>query len=214
MYAWKWAHWWLECVFVWWRLIGNEYGFPCCQLVVKIGLCIQITFPFRTSSWNRDWCLHVLLCCMLLYLQTCLFLRVHASSFRLQHVSIFCCTCLTSFRMYFTHWACVPIASIACQQLGWFVSFVLEYKRQQQVDVTLVNLLLPHSYQTGYWRADKARMSSVSPEESPLFNCSSLLTTSRDQDSECVRLGPAGWWGWELERRGTVGGNGFAPTYV
>uniref|UniRef100_A0A3Q3LQD9 Dedicator of cytokinesis 10 n=1 Tax=Mastacembelus armatus TaxID=205130 RepID=A0A3Q3LQD9_9TELE len=35
----------------------------------------------------------------------------------------------------------------------------------------------------GYWRADKARMSSVSPEESPLFNCSSLLTTSRDQDT-------------------------------
>ncbi|XP_031717087.1 dedicator of cytokinesis protein 10 isoform X4 [Anarrhichthys ocellatus] len=35
----------------------------------------------------------------------------------------------------------------------------------------------------GYWRADKTRMSSVSPEESPLFNCSSLLTTSRDQDT-------------------------------
>ncbi|XP_037630995.1 dedicator of cytokinesis protein 10 isoform X12 [Sebastes umbrosus] len=35
----------------------------------------------------------------------------------------------------------------------------------------------------GYWRADKARMSSVSPEESPVFNCSSLLTTSRDQDT-------------------------------
>uniref|UniRef100_A0A7N8WK78 Dedicator of cytokinesis 10 n=1 Tax=Mastacembelus armatus TaxID=205130 RepID=A0A7N8WK78_9TELE len=26
----------------------------------------------------------------------------------------------------------------------------------------------------GYWRADKARMSSVSPEESPLFNCTSF----------------------------------------
>lgn len=52
---------------------------------------------------------------------------------------------------------------------------------------------------TGYWRADKARMSSVSPEESPVFNCSSLLTTSRDQDSECApRLGPASWWGWEV----------------
>ena len=38
-------------------------------------------------------------------------------------------------------------------------------------------------------------MSSVSPEESPVYNCSSLLTTSRDADSECVRLGPAGWWG-------------------
>ncbi|XP_067363467.1 dedicator of cytokinesis protein 10 isoform X3 [Channa argus] len=35
----------------------------------------------------------------------------------------------------------------------------------------------------GYWRADKARMSSVSPEESPVFNCSSLITTSRDQDN-------------------------------
>ncbi|XP_039681250.1 dedicator of cytokinesis protein 10 isoform X6 [Perca fluviatilis] len=35
----------------------------------------------------------------------------------------------------------------------------------------------------GYWRADKARMSTVSPEESPVFNCSSLLTTSRDQDT-------------------------------
>ncbi|KAM9318239.1 dedicator of cytokinesis protein 10 isoform 3-T3 [Pholidichthys leucotaenia] len=35
----------------------------------------------------------------------------------------------------------------------------------------------------GYWRADKARMSSVSPEESPVFKCSSLLTTSRDQDT-------------------------------
>ncbi|XP_077960787.1 dedicator of cytokinesis protein 10 isoform X2 [Gasterosteus aculeatus] len=35
----------------------------------------------------------------------------------------------------------------------------------------------------GYWRADKARMSSVSPEESPVFNCSSLLTASRDQDT-------------------------------
>lgn len=46
-------------------------------------------------------------------------------------------------------------------------------------------------------------MSSVSPEESPVFNCSSLLTTSRDQDSECVRLGPSAWWGWELvETRG------------
>ncbi|KAM8903394.1 dedicator of cytokinesis protein 10 isoform 8-T8 [Spinachia spinachia] len=35
----------------------------------------------------------------------------------------------------------------------------------------------------GYWRADKATMSSVSPEESPVFNCSSLLTASRDQDT-------------------------------
>ncbi|XP_068441306.1 dedicator of cytokinesis protein 10 isoform X5 [Clinocottus analis] len=35
----------------------------------------------------------------------------------------------------------------------------------------------------GYWRADKARMSSVSREESSVFNCSSLLTTSRDQDT-------------------------------
>lgn len=81
------------------------------------------------------------------------------------------------------------------------MSLVLEHKRQKQVDVNFVNLLLLillRSYQTGYWRADKARMSSVSPEESPVFNCSSLLTTSRDQDSECVRLGPAGWWGWEF----------------
>lgn len=80
----------------------------------------------------------------------------------------------------------------------------LENKRQKQVDVNFVNLLLLlPSYQTGYWRADKARMSSVSPEESPVFNCSSLLTTSRDQDSECVRLGPAEWGGrgrggWEF----------------
>ncbi|XP_077467386.1 dedicator of cytokinesis protein 10 isoform X2 [Stigmatopora argus] len=35
----------------------------------------------------------------------------------------------------------------------------------------------------GYWRADKARVSSVSPEDSPVFKCSSLLTTSRDQDT-------------------------------
>uniref|UniRef100_A0A1A8MMX9 Dedicator of cytokinesis 10 n=1 Tax=Nothobranchius pienaari TaxID=704102 RepID=A0A1A8MMX9_9TELE len=35
----------------------------------------------------------------------------------------------------------------------------------------------------GYWRADKAGMSNVSPEESPVFNCSSLLTSSRDQDT-------------------------------
>ncbi|CAJ1065464.1 dedicator of cytokinesis protein 10 isoform X5 [Xyrichtys novacula] len=35
----------------------------------------------------------------------------------------------------------------------------------------------------GYWRADKARMSSVSPEESPVYNCSSLLTTSREPDT-------------------------------
>ncbi|XP_035010068.1 dedicator of cytokinesis protein 10 isoform X4 [Hippoglossus stenolepis] len=35
----------------------------------------------------------------------------------------------------------------------------------------------------GYWRADKSTMSSVSPEESPVFNCSSLLTTSRDPDT-------------------------------
>ncbi|XP_061734545.1 dedicator of cytokinesis protein 10 isoform X5 [Nerophis ophidion] len=35
----------------------------------------------------------------------------------------------------------------------------------------------------GYWRADKTRMSSVSPQESPVFKCSSLLTTSRDQDT-------------------------------
>uniref|UniRef100_A0A1A8IUK1 Dedicator of cytokinesis 10 n=1 Tax=Nothobranchius kuhntae TaxID=321403 RepID=A0A1A8IUK1_NOTKU len=35
----------------------------------------------------------------------------------------------------------------------------------------------------GYWRADKAGMSNVSPDESPVFNCSSLLTSSRDQDT-------------------------------
>ncbi|XP_061575353.1 dedicator of cytokinesis protein 10 isoform X8 [Cololabis saira] len=35
----------------------------------------------------------------------------------------------------------------------------------------------------GYWSADKARMSTVSPDESPVFKCSSLLTTSRDQDT-------------------------------
>ncbi|KAG7268881.1 hypothetical protein CRUP_032988, partial [Coryphaenoides rupestris] len=35
----------------------------------------------------------------------------------------------------------------------------------------------------GYWSGDKARMSHVSPEESPIFNCSSLLTTSRDPDT-------------------------------
>ncbi|XP_058489486.1 dedicator of cytokinesis protein 10 isoform X4 [Solea solea] len=35
----------------------------------------------------------------------------------------------------------------------------------------------------GYWRADKSRISSVSPEESPVFNCSSLLTSSRDPDT-------------------------------
>ncbi|XP_077421724.1 dedicator of cytokinesis protein 10 isoform X2 [Vanacampus margaritifer] len=35
----------------------------------------------------------------------------------------------------------------------------------------------------GYWRADKARISNVSPEESPVFKCSSLLTTSREQDT-------------------------------
>ncbi|KAM4589700.1 dedicator of cytokinesis protein 10 isoform 2-T2 [Fundulus diaphanus] len=35
----------------------------------------------------------------------------------------------------------------------------------------------------GYWRADKPGMSSVSSEESPVFNCSSLLTSSRDQDT-------------------------------
>lgn len=110
----------------------------------------------------------------------------------------------------------MPIASVACLRLGWFVSLVLEHKRQKQVDVNFVNLLLLlRSYQTGYWRADKARMSSVSPEESPVFNCSSLLTTSRDQDSECVRLGPAGWWGLGvqntmMERQGAVGGSGCA----
>lgn len=38
-------------------------------------------------------------------------------------------------------------------------------------------------------------MSGVPPEENPVFNCSSLLTSSRDQDSECVRLGPTGCWG-------------------
>ncbi|CAL8361837.1 unnamed protein product [Merluccius merluccius] len=36
----------------------------------------------------------------------------------------------------------------------------------------------------GYWSGDKARISRVSPEESPVFNCSSLLTNSRDPDSE------------------------------
>ncbi|KAK7882575.1 hypothetical protein WMY93_028749 [Mugilogobius chulae] len=35
----------------------------------------------------------------------------------------------------------------------------------------------------GYWRADKTRMSTVSTEESPVFNCSSLLTTSREADT-------------------------------
>lgn len=57
-------------------------------------------------------------------------------------------------------------------------------------------------------------MSSVSPEESPVFNCSSLLTTSRDQDSECVRLGPAGRWGLgvqnteNMERQVSLGREG------
>ncbi|XP_072319395.1 dedicator of cytokinesis protein 10 isoform X2 [Eucyclogobius newberryi] len=35
----------------------------------------------------------------------------------------------------------------------------------------------------GYWRADKTRISTVSTEESPVFNCSSLLTTSRESDT-------------------------------
>ncbi|XP_055022977.1 dedicator of cytokinesis protein 10 isoform X2 [Boleophthalmus pectinirostris] len=35
----------------------------------------------------------------------------------------------------------------------------------------------------GYWRADKTRISTVSTEENPVFNCSSLLTTSRDPDT-------------------------------
>lgn len=67
--------------------------------------------------------------------------------------------------------------------------------------------ILLHSYQTGYWRADKTRMSSVSPEESPVFNCNSLLTPSRDADSECVRLGlNAGGVGiWEVAIRLWVG---------
>lgn len=65
----------------------------------------------------------------------------------------------------------------------------MSIKWQKQVDINFVNLLLLPSYQTGYWSADKARMSSVSPEESPVYKCSSLLTTSRDPDSECVRLG-------------------------
>lgn len=87
-------------------------------------------------------------------------------------------------------------------------------KAKKRVGATFVNLLLLillRSYQTGYWRADKARMSSVSSEESPVFNCSSLLTTSRDQDSECVRLGPAGRWGLgvqnteNMERRVSAG---------
>jgi len=80
--------------------------------------------------------------------------------------------------------------------------------------VNFVNLLLLlPSYQTGYWRTDKARMSSVSPEESPVFKCSSLLTTSRDQDSECVRLGSVGWWGWEMLMM-RKGENGCALIFV
>lgn len=47
-------------------------------------------------------------------------------------------------------------------------------------------------------------MSRVSPEESPVFNCSSLLTTPREQDSECARLGPS----WEVGREGAVWGDG------
>ncbi|XP_059930242.1 dedicator of cytokinesis protein 10 isoform X7 [Gadus macrocephalus] len=35
----------------------------------------------------------------------------------------------------------------------------------------------------GYWRADKARMSHVVAEESPVFNRSSLLTSTRDSDT-------------------------------
>ncbi|XP_056468296.1 dedicator of cytokinesis protein 10 [Gadus chalcogrammus] len=35
----------------------------------------------------------------------------------------------------------------------------------------------------GYWRADKARMSHVAAEESPVFNRSSLLTSTRDSDT-------------------------------
>lgn len=60
-------------------------------------------------------------------------------------------------------------------------------KKRNQLFINLL-LLLP-SHQTGYWRADKAGMSSVSHEDNPVFNCSSLLTSSHDQDSECVRLG-------------------------
>lgn len=59
----------------------------------------------------------------------------------------------------------------------------------------------------------------MSPEESPVFNCSSLLTTSRDQDSECVRLGPGDGVGSSehtvvMEREAAVGGSGCAWTCV
>lgn len=147
-----------------------------------------------TSSRSRNLCPHISLCFMFLYL---FYLFAHfliqTAACALYVLHLFACT--------FKHCACAKIASIACQQLGWFMSLDREHSRQTQVDINFVNLLLlilPHSYQTGYWRADKARMSSVSLEESPVFNCSSLLTTSRDQDSECVRLGPAGWWCWEF----------------
>ena len=56
-------------------------------------------------------------------------------------------------------------------------------------------LLLLRSYQTGYWRADKARMSNVSPEKSPVYNGGSLLTPPREADRGCVRRGPGGG-GW------------------
>lgn len=52
-----------------------------------------------------------------------------------------------------------------------------------------VNSYIP-PYNAGYWKPDKARMSSVVPEEPNVINCSPLLTP-REGESECAALGPA-----------------------
>lgn len=161
-----------------------------------------------TSSRNRDSCPHICSWCMFSCLHISL-LFVCLCPYLDFSTSIVSCMCLTFFWHGLYHLACVPIPTVCSSSSVPVWPFVLKHKGKSKWMLIFVNLILLPSYQTGYWRADKARMSSVSPEESPVFNCSSLLTTSRDQDSECVRLGAAGWWGWvfknkRMERRGTV----------
>lgn len=137
--------------------------------------------------------------------------------FHLPRSKVLTHTCAPSMRTPLSFACRAPLATLANQQKVAKIPAPSQKTKKKHAHVcetssSSSSSILLRSYQTGYWRADKARMSSVSPEESPVFNCSSLLTPSRDPDSECVRLGPAAWWGWEpVESRGgrqSVGGRG------
>ena len=69
----------------------------------------------------------------------------------------------------------------------WSTGLSWSEKRQNskwKVTLCTLNSYTP-PYNAGYWKPDKARMSSVVPEEPNVINCSPLLTP-RDGESECA----------------------------